>query len=377
MASLSNTDRVPPLIAALEALYEQHGMSTVWEERERAFNSALLAFDFSLEYRIERDRFEMEDPSAGRTLRRFRSLIQSRRENLLQLRIGDLHRNWSSLGGRFLKPTGQAVGPAPSRFTLFQSLPPDATLEAYLKAMHQGDPLVGGAIVAVISNLFGMIDPTQLNRGLNHYASGAGQVMLLSALAVATGRSQFKMDSVLPIIRGLGVDPSTLGWKRLPFSWTRAAFVLRHRQDIQPGKGGYRDFAIKYANGHMGLAFMLASAILTDQEFTKLSWGPAVMLTVDEYDAQEMLLIKGLTEGFLKGRDGWLTYMNYQNRVPETAYRDARVILGDRFEDMEWPGETEAVELVRRASEENAERVLTDLGRLMRGEVSKGDSVRY
>ena len=148
-------------------------------------------------------------------------------------------------------------------------------------------------------------------------------------------------------------DFAQLGWgNQIPL---KVSDVDRYTKALQTGiadgslKGiqGYRKFATDYADGDMQKAHRLASALLSKQDFAQLGWEKGIKLKVFEVDQVMEELEKGLADGSLKGPEGWRQYAKKSGLNPQAVWSNASALLGNRFKDLEWPAQRQAVAMVR------------------------------
>jgi hypothetical protein len=418
-----------------------------------------LAADYAVETEVEIALRTLEpDPERELNLNEFKRVVRGRRRAFQRAEVERLHRQWRESGGRL------------RAFS-------DQNLDVFLKLMLQGETLVAGGI-SLVSQWFGPIEPARLNQGLAGFSGGAGQIQLLSALAVVTGRFDLNLPKLPAALKAAGGEPRTHGWKKFPIDWRRGQVIWRDRkhcftadssgyatfardyadgamqkayvlasalltkpefQKLNWGKGiqlkvdqvevvrqalrdndyseltGYMQFARDYADGAMQKAYVLASALLTKQEFQKLNWGKAIqlkvdqveavrqalrdndyseltgymqfardhvdgamqkayvlasalltkaefqklkwgiqiLLKVDQVEAVRQQLERGLADGILVGTAGWLRYQTETPAPsPKTAWQNASALLGDRFAELGWPSVREAVALAEKWQEE-------------------------
>ncbi len=239
---------------------------------EMAWRAVLppLVKDYAVEYQAEQD---LLGPSATPEMHilvgNFKKLVRGKRDLFQEEAITAMHATWQKAGGRFISF-------------------PDATLDVHLSALRNSENLVEGGMM--VSGDYGSIDPSLLNQGLSPFKGGAGQILLLSALAVTTD----------------------------------------------------------HANGDMQKAYIIASALLSKTDFKKLEWGKAIYLKVNEVDREKEKLRNGLADGTYKEETGWLRYVATVFVSPQSAWQNASVLLGETFAQLGWPTNQEAVRLARK-----------------------------
>ena len=187
---MSKSRNIPDPVSVYERLQEAYGRLGKPAEADTMMQRACLppvASDYAVETEV------------AETVREFKQLVRGKRFAYQEEEITRLHREWVEHGGRFLGF-------------------PDATLDVHLQAMLQGDRLVAGG-TAVVSERFGTIDPGSLNGGLGNFRGGVGELRLMGALAVATGKYDWNLDQLPTTLKSVGGDPRVVMWKNMHVDW--------------------------------------------------------------------------------------------------------------------------------------------------------------
>ena len=149
----------------------------------------------------------------------------------------------------------------------------------------------------------------------------------------------------------LGKDEfSKLNWGKLKVTnvkdQSRFRAILKSRQ--YRGKKGYEKFATDHFQGSLHKAYLVASSLLSKDDFTTLKWGMCQHITVDEQkEIREAIKLKKYW-----GPHGYKRFAldYFQGRLYKT-YRVTKAVLSSAdFDALNWgPIQTGRVELIRRS----------------------------
>ncbi|MDP2600294.1 MAG: hypothetical protein Q8P84_06125 [Deltaproteobacteria bacterium] len=318
MSSFLNPMAVGSVLAQIESAYTQLGMPQAGSEMAWRAVLPSVAIDYGVEYKAESDLLTPNaTPELHRLVNDFKNLTRGKRAAFQEEAIGAIHAEWQRAGGRFL---------------LFS----DATLDVYLSAMRNGEQLVEGGME--MYGDYGGLDPSILNKGLGTFSGGRGQIQLLSALAVVTGKHNWNLQRLPQFLKTAGGKPKELGWKYLLIDWRRGYIILQDQTAFQNGLEGYKLFAEKYADGDMKKAYQIASALLDKAQFKALGWGKQIHLKVSEVDRITKILLDGLKEGSLKERKGYRKFAtDHADGDMLKAYKLASALLDSaQFKALGW-----------------------------------------
>lgn len=104
------------------------------------------------------------------------------------------------------------------------------------------------------------------------------------------------------------------------------------------GVAGYDLFAERHCHGDLLRAFRVARALLTDEEFAELEWGPAQFVRVKEKDRLRDALRSGAADGSLVGIPAMVSFANRElGGNVYVAGRAAKSLLTDaEYKMLEW-----------------------------------------
>gem|GEM_PF-5172390 len=326
------TKQAPPtprekIISILRGVYEPLPPGEVKQRGEalmaRVANENPL-HDYELDYELKQEEsyFEVSDyPAAAQALGFAHILWKRERLKVQEKHFQDLHRQYLAQGGKAI--------PAPR-------LQGSALLLESVRGLLRRKSLLTGASLQVSSEYYGLLDLSVLRGGIREEHRGLrGLLNVLGALEVlyaGEGRvARVFLNRLEPADR---TNFAELGWPNLRSNWEKYLRILKDASAFKEGLEGYRKFARRYTNGDMQVAYEMASSLLSGEEFRSLRWGKAIKLPVEKIEVYQGYLRSGNYQGFEGYQEFAKDYVN--GSMEKAYMIASSLLSGEEFRSLRW-----------------------------------------